>query len=74
MSFYILLFYYFRAIGKKNDDGTDLRNDLHKPIVKTNITRPVDKTESENEVEGRQLRSRGEKQRQRTRSNDKKMQ
>jgi hypothetical protein len=42
--------------------------------VKHVINRPVDKTGSENEAEGRQLRSRGEKQRQRTRSNDKKVQ
>ena len=61
-------------MAKKNDDGTDLRNDVHKPIVENIITRPLEKTESENEVEGRQLRSRGEKQRQRTRSNDKKIQ
>ena len=38
------------------------------------ISRPVDKSGTETEAEVRQLRSRGEKQRQRTKSNDKKMQ
>ena len=61
-------------MGKKNNEEIDLRNDVHTPIVKHIITRVADKTESEIEVEGRQLRSRGKKQHQRTRSNDKKMQ
>ena len=57
-------------MGKINDDGTDLRNDLYKSTVKHPITRPIGGTKSEHAVEGRPLHIKCEKQRQRRRSND----